>query len=148
MLGRNMRRFGVPYVEGLLAGEDYGQLAELSAIVCGSDRFAPAAPDYGLPPPGFLFVEAMCWFAQAERSGAWTYYEATPRPRQEAMARTLRTYAPAGYADWYECGMADWEDEERMRPVDQWTRANTAEAARWLREFARQHREVMIELTA
>lgn len=143
-----MRRFGVQYVDGLLTGEDYHQLAELSAIVCGSDRFAPAAPDYGLPLPGFVFVEALCWFAQAARSGAWTYYEATPRPRQEAMARALRGHGPVGYADWYERGMTEWEDEDRMRAVDCWMEANTAAAERWLREFVRQHREVMIELTA
>jgi hypothetical protein len=143
-----MRRFSVQHVEGILAGDDYRQLAELSAMLCGSARFSHAAPDYGLPPPAFVFVEALCWFAQASRSGAWTYYEVTPRSRQDLMSRALLTYAPPDYGIWYERGMVDWECEERMQAVDEWIRANEAYAERWLRELAVDNREVVIDLTA
>jgi hypothetical protein len=102
-----MARFGSKYIDELIAGDEYGQLAEISAIFCGCARFSRRAPDYGLPPVGFMFVETLLWFAHAIRSGVWTYFEATPVLRQEAMFLTLREHAPQGFADWYKRGMQD-----------------------------------------
>jgi hypothetical protein len=143
-----MRRFGIEYIDRLLAGEEHGQLAELSSIICGSSMFSRHAPDYGLPPAAFLFVEALCWFAQAARSGVWTYYEATPLPRQLAMSESLRRFAPSGYAEWYARGMALWHDEEKIPAVDNWIKSTDSEAKRWLRQLAVTNRDEILAATA
>jgi len=143
-----MRRFGVEYIDRLLTGKEYGQLAELSSIICGSPRFSRNVIDYGLPPIAFTFVEALCWFAQAIRSGVWKYYEAIPLPRQEAMSKALRRLAPAGYAEWYERGMAIWDDEEKISAVDNWIEGNDIEAQKWLRQLAAANRDEILAVTA
>jgi hypothetical protein len=143
-----MRRFSVEYVDKLLAVADYGPLAELSAIAWGSPMFSRNAPEYGLPRPLFVVVEGLCWLSQAIRSGVWTYYEATPRARQDAMCKALRERAPGDVADFYERGMTDWEDEDKMRAVDQWIEANEGPLLHWLRDFAVENRGAVLEGTA
>jgi hypothetical protein len=142
------RRFSVQYIDRLLNGCEYQQLAEISSIICSSSRFSPSASDWGLPPPAFVFVETLCWFAQAIRSGVWTYFEATPQSRQTAMAKVLREFAPPGFADSYERGMADRRDEEKMSALKKWIVANDKLASKWLREVAIEIRPIIIELAA
>lgn len=143
-----MRRFAVSYVDRLLSTDDYSGIAELCAIISGSATFSPEASDYGLPLVGFTFVESLGWFAQSIRSGAVTYYEATTRFRQEAMLSALRLCAPQANANWYERGMADWPYGERIRALDEWISANDDELHKWLRELLREHRSIVLELTA
>jgi len=141
------RNYAVQYIDRLLDGETYHDLVELSSVMRSSQQYALQAPDYGLPTFAFLFVEILLWFAQAIRSGVWTYYEATPAPRQRAMAAALRAHAPAGFADWYERGMSDWQDEQKIRTVDDWIEANDDVANAWLRLLARENREALLGLT-
>jgi hypothetical protein len=143
-----MRRFSVEYIDELLAGDDYGQLAQLSSILCASAGFSSGVSDLGLPQPALLFVEALCWFAQALRSGAWTYYEATPLDRQEAVLSALRAHAPPEFGEWYEYGLAHWESPERMQAADEWIEANEGKAERWLRDYLAANRAMVIALTA
>jgi hypothetical protein len=143
-----MRRFSASYVDRLLKGDDYPQLAELCAIVCGASSFSPDKSDYNLPTPAVTFVEALGWFAQTIRSGAITYFEATSRARQEAMSNAMRDYAPETYAIWYERGMANWTDELKIRALDDWVAANEDAVHAWLRKLIVDHREIMLELTA
>ena len=141
------RKHTIDYIARLLDGNAYGDLIELSSAMLSSPRFAADAPDYGLPQFALLFVEALQWFAQANRSGVWTYYEATPISRQHAMAAALRDQAPPNFADWYERGMADWTDERKIRAVDEWMEANDNSAHAWLRKLVRENSEALFALT-
>jgi hypothetical protein len=144
---RLMPRYSVTFIDNLLTSDNPPRLAELSSIVCGTDKFEASSPDYGLPPIAFLFVEGLLWMSQALRSGVWTYYEATPISRQNALRGALRQFAPAAYGDWYERGMIDWKDEVRIEQVDKWMEANEAGFLEWLRELLVANREVVISLT-
>ncbi len=137
------RNYAVQQIDRLIDGETYHDLVELSSVMRSSQQYALQAPEYGLPTFAFLFVETLLWFAQAIRSGVWTYYEATPATRQRVMAAALRAHGPAGFADWYERGMADWQDELRIRVVDDWIEANDDAANAWLRLLARENREAL-----
>ncbi len=79
------------YLDKTFSERDEASLAFLSSLVCGTQAFDERHAIYGLPPPLFLFVEDLLWFAQAWRSGSWTYFEATPPERQQAMLEALRT---------------------------------------------------------
>ena len=141
------RQYAVRYIDRLLDGDTYHDLVDLSSAMCSSPQYASQAPDYGLPTFAFLFAETLLWFAQAIRSGVWTYYEATPTPRQRALAAALRAHAPAGFADWYERGMSDWQDEQKIQAVDEWMEANDHAANAWLRRLARENREALLAMT-
>ena len=142
-----MGRFSDQYIDELLGGNKPLQLAEISAIICGSACFNLQATDYGLPVVGFVYVEVLTWFAQAIRSSVWTYYEATPLVRQETMLSALRRLAPPSFSDWYERGMREWTDEERIRVVDSWLEANDEVAQKWLRNLLAENRNVLRQLT-
>ena len=141
-------KFATAYVDRLLADSTYESLAELSSAICSSARFNAELRDYGLPRFAFLFVETLLWFAQGERSGAWTYYEATPQARQDAMLDTLRRDAPEEFSSWYERGMHDWSDEIRIAAVDTWIEAHGEATYRWLRALAANNRVTLLELVA
>jgi hypothetical protein len=142
------RKYATEYIDRLLAEATYDDLAALSAAICSSVRFNATSPDYGLPPFAFLFAETLLWFAQAARSGVWTYYEATSPARQGAMLIALRQAAPPEFALWYERGMHDWRDETRIAAVDDWIEANDDVAHEWLRALVKRSRETLLELTA
>jgi hypothetical protein len=142
-----MRRYSLEYVDRLLDGRDYGELADLSSHVCGSAQFELSAADYGLPLSAFVFVESLLWMAMAVRSGAQTYFEAAPHARQVRMLDALREHAPAEYATWYSRGMTDWRDELQMDLHDRWVAANEEGANQWLRGLANANRDVFVELT-
>ncbi|MDB5430186.1 MAG: hypothetical protein JWP35_1302 [Caulobacter sp.] len=112
------------YVDGLFVAREYDGLVWLSSLVCGADGFNLASPSYGLPSSLFLFAEGLQWFAQGIRSGVWTYFEATPVPRQELMQALLRTNGPPGFSEHYAVGMGAWRSPEAMLVVDQWLEAN------------------------
>ncbi len=143
-----MRKYSTSYVDELLAKAGYADLVELSSVICSSTRFKADAPDYGLPEFAFVFVEALAWFAQAIRSGVWTYYEATTLERQAAMLGALRTIGPAKFAEAYESGCLHWRDEQSINVVDKWIEANEEVAANWLHSLARTNRQRMLDLTA
>jgi hypothetical protein len=141
-------KFAAEYVDRLLADATYESLADLSSAICSSLKFNAELPDYGLPHVAFIFVETLLWFAQGERSGVWTYYEATPRPRQDAMLDALRRGAPEELSSWYERGMRDWSDEDRIAAVDTWIEAHGEAANQWLRALAANNREALLALVA
>jgi hypothetical protein len=140
------RKYAIDYINRLIDGETYHDLVELSSAMCSAAHFELKSHDYGLPAFAFLFAETLLWFAQSFRSGVWTYYEATPVSRQQTMVAALRSYAPEGYADWYERGMADWQDEQRIHAVDAWIHANDEAASVWLRSFVRANREALLAM--
>jgi hypothetical protein len=139
--------FSSKWVNDLIDGDEYGQLAELSAILWSWQQLNhKGVVDNRLPIPAFVFVEALTWWAQASRSGAWTYFEATVSQRQKEMLAALRTHAPEGYAEWYAFGMEHWKSPEKMKPLDSWMESNDEAATDWLRKHVRQYREVILEL--
>jgi hypothetical protein len=112
------RKYAESYIAGLIAGNEYGNLFDLSSAICSCPSFAPSKPDYGLPTPAFVYVESLLWFAQAIRSGVWTYYEATTLERQSVMNAALQEFAPDDFALHYAHGMRDWQDETKIDAVD------------------------------
>ena len=78
------------YLNTLCEAREYEGLTWISAVLCGSSSFDGTAAAYGLPTPLFLLVESLAWFAQGVRSGAWTYFEATPLAQQLAMLKALK----------------------------------------------------------
>jgi hypothetical protein len=142
------RKYSEPYVDKLLEGTDFGDLVGLSQCLCSSRQFIVSSQNYGLPQSAFVFVETLRWFAQAIRSGVWTYYESTQPLHQTSTRAALKAHAPKDFAVWYSRGMADWEDEEKIPAVDQWMEANESTANEWLRVHANTHRHLVLELTA
>ncbi|MBI2837560.1 MAG: hypothetical protein HYX75_04560 [Acidobacteria bacterium] len=133
-------KFSRPYLDKLFSSAEYSQLVELSGILCGSEIFDPDEPDYGFPTPVFVLVESLVWFAQASRSGVWSYFEATPMARQQAMLRALEREAPGGFALQYAMGMRDWQVKTRMKKVERWMKAHEEENNFWLWRLAWAHR--------
>lgn len=82
-------------------------------------------PSYGFPDPAFNFLERLAWFAQGTRSGAWTYFEATPPERQHAMLSVLRRdFDHADFSAQYAFGMDNWQVPTSMKALDAWLDAN------------------------
>jgi hypothetical protein len=94
-----MPKFSQAYLDTLFSSPDFSKLVELCGYL--QDGLNRSEPGYGYPQPVFVFLESLLWFSQAIRSGAWTYYEATPRARQDAMLRALEREAPRGFAAHY-----------------------------------------------
>lgn len=109
-----MTRFSETYIDRLLASGKYDALVELQGIFWSWSDSAAHHPQYGLTPAVFTFVETLNWFSQAIRSGAWTYFEATPTGRQNAMLTALQRLAPAEFTARYEEGIKHWRDQEMM----------------------------------
>lgn len=142
------RKYAESYIDKLISDTEYRSLVDLSSALCSAQEFTMRKPDYGLPATAFVFVETLLWFAQAIRSGVWTYYEATPEDRQSRMQAALHQFAPTDFGDQYSHGMRDWQDEEKIAEVDTWIEANDERANGWLREHARTSRAELLEVTA
>jgi hypothetical protein len=141
--GAMTRKYSSRYWDSLFSSREYGRLVDLSSAVCSCSVFRPDDPEYGLPRAAFTFVEGLLWFAQANRSGVWTYFESTPQPRQSAMLDALETGdAPPGFAAHYALGMRDWKAEDKSAQVDSWIRAHDAENNEWLWHVAEEHRSL------
>ena len=122
---------------------------DLSSALCSGSVFRPQELQYGLPLPAFTFVESLLWFAQAQRSGVWTYFESTPPERQAAMLQTLESNpAPAGFAEHYALGMNNGKDVEKLDVVDLWIRAHDVDNNAWLWRIADEHRALFEALCA
>jgi hypothetical protein len=133
-----MPKFSRAYMDALFSSHDNSKLVELSGYL--QEGLNRGDPTYGYPQAVFVFMESLLWFAQAIRSGAWTYYEATPRARQQAMLRALEGEAPAGFATHYSLGMQNWQDESRIGVVDTWIEDHDEDNNRWLWRLANEHR--------
>jgi len=140
--------FSPGYLESLFTPGRYENLVEISSILSGSASFAPAREDYGLELPLFAFIEGLAWFAQSLRSGAWTYFEATPTERQSRMLEALKSLAPAGFAAHYAFGMSSWRDEVAMRQLDNWLEEHDSENNNWFWRVAEAHRAQWLRAVA
>ena len=139
-------RYSSNYLDRLFSSDAYEDLVQISSLLCATDRFSSSENDYGLPEPLFVFVETLAWFAQSWRSGAWTYYEATPLTRQTAMHRALEGAANPALAQCYAEGMQKWRDPEAMHTVDDWMQRQHDDVMGWLRGLVRTNRTRIEEL--
>jgi hypothetical protein len=141
-------QFSPAYLESLFTPGRYENLVEISSFLSGSASFAPEREDYGLELPLFAFVESLAWFAQSVRSGAWTYFEATPTKRQARMREALESLAPAGFAAHYALGMSSWREEVAMRQLDNWLEQHDSENNKWLWHHLETHRAQWLRAVA
>jgi hypothetical protein len=139
-----MPKFSQAYLDTLFASPDYSKLVELSGYL--QDGLIRSEPTYRYPRPAFVFLESLFWFAQAIRSGALTYYEATPKARQDAMLDALESEAPQGVATHYALGMQSWQDEQRIEVVDLWIESHDEENNTWLWRLVNEHRHAIEQL--
>jgi hypothetical protein len=139
-----MPKFSQAYLDSLFSSRDYCKLVELSGYL--QDGLSRSDPTYGYPQPVFVFLESLIWFAQAIRSGALTYYEATPKARQDAMLDALEREAPRGFATHYSLGMQGWQDERKIKIVDLWIESHDEENNRWLWRLVNEHRDAIERL--
>lgn len=139
-------KFSQAYFDALFSSPDCSKLVELCAYLPGAGCYSPSEPCYGYPQPVFVFVESLVWFSQAIRSGAWTYYEATPGARQDAMLDALKCEAPTEFATHYALGMRDWRDEQKIEAVDMWMQNHDEDNNRWLWRLVNKHRSAIERL--
>jgi len=139
-----MPKFSQAYLDALFSSRDYDKLAELAGYLQGG--LSLGDPTYGCSRPVFAFLESLLWFAQAIRSGVWTYYEATPRARQDAMLGALESLAPEGFATHYALGMRSWQDERTIGVVDAWIENHDEDNNRWLWSLVDEHRATFARL--
>jgi hypothetical protein len=141
------QKFSSGYWDSLFKSCEYGGLVDLSSALCSCSAFKLIDTEYGLPRPAFLFVEGLLWFAQAHRSGVWTYFEATPERRQSAMLSALEDGdAPPEFAANYAFGMRNWKDEGKIGQVDCWILAHDRENTSWLWRVADEHRVLFVHI--
>ena len=134
------QRFSDGYRDALFASGDSRRLTELCSVITSSQLYDPERPDYGLVPEAFMIVESLTWLAQAVRSGIVTYYEATASSTQQSMLEVLQQLAAPELAEYYELGMAAWEEERKASVIDAWAMQNDQKNHDSLMEFARQNK--------
>jgi hypothetical protein len=137
------RKFSQAYLDQLFSAPDFSKFVEINGYLVGSDAYDRSQPTYGFPEPVFVFTEGLIWFSQAIRSGVWTYYEATPPFRQEAMLRALKEHAPKGFAAKYALGMKNWQRKSKMAGLDEWIRDHEDDCNRWLWHLITEHRPTL-----
>src|SRR5512140_2057350 len=127
-----MARYTDAYIDRLLASAEFETLVELQSILWSSPMRDVHDPQYGMPGAVFAFVETLSWFSQAIRSGTWTYFEATPIERQEALHAQLLRLAPAEFSEQYGRGIKHWRDQAKIKDVDRWISENESTCNDWL----------------
>lgn len=126
-----MPRYSAQYLAKLLAQRDYGALVELQGIALGWDGVDANLPSYGWPQPIFVVFEMLTWLAQADRSGVWTYYEATPVARLECVLVTLEVLQAVELRQQFAYGKAYWHDAEAIGELDNWICRNEQTLIEW-----------------
>jgi hypothetical protein len=134
------RKFNQDYLDQLFSAPDFSKFVEINGYLIGSDVYDRSQPTYGFPVPVFVFKESLIWFSQSIRSGARTYYEATPSFRQVAMRDALKLHAPDELGLQYELGMKDWRHKARIARVSQWISSREDVCHRWLWHLSLEHR--------
>jgi hypothetical protein len=138
-------QFSAAYLDALFTPGKYENLCEIVALIEGSETFDREVDNYGLGSHLFILVESLVWFAQSVRSGAWTYFEVTPRARQLRMLAALDTLAPEGFAEHYKTGMEMWQDEFAMLQLDRWMEEHDDENNQWLWRLAHEQRSAVLK---
>ncbi len=127
-----MARYTDAYIDRLISSKGFLELVELQGIFFGWSGCDFNLPNFGFHSSVFTFNESLTWFSQAIRSGVWTYYEATPIERQEAMFAALQIHAPIEFSKQYKYGIEHWKDVERIESLDSWIEDNEFMCNEWL----------------
>jgi hypothetical protein len=138
------RKFSEQFIDRLLSDVTEGSMAELSSILCGSAQFHVESPDYGFPVGLFVFCEVLLWISQTERSGSYTYFDATPVSRQKILIDALESLRAHDLARTYRRGMANVDDSETNR----WVNENGTAVRNWLRSLSISQRDEILRLTS
>jgi hypothetical protein len=134
-----MPRYSAQYLAQLLTQHDYGALVDLQGIALGWDGLDANLPYFGWPQPIFVVFEMLTWLAQADRSGVWTYYEATPVARLECALVTLDVLKAVELRHQYAYGKAHWQDAEATTELDNWIRENEQTIIEWAYAVLAEH---------
>jgi hypothetical protein len=135
-------RYSERYLESLLDSTQYDSLVELQGLLLLVPGYDGSQPARGLAPHFFVVVEALQWFAQTSRSGVWTYFEATPPQRQQAMVDALTSLGADELARRYRFGIERWRDPTAIAELEAWMEATDEATHQWLRTLLRTHRTV------
>lgn len=138
------RKFSEQFINRLIDDSKENSFEELSSILCGSSHFRIEEPDYGLPRAIFAFCEVLLWFAQSERSGSNTYFEATPSNRQLALCDALECLQAYELMQTYRRAMTCQDDEF----IHHWMYENAQAVRRWLQELLVSNRAIILQLTS
>lgn len=141
------RRFAVEYIDSLLARSDESAQAELIGVMTSWSGYDRSQHLCGLTQALLAYVEATCWLAQSFRSGAWTYYEATPESVQRDVRDALRRLGRADFCEIYGEGMREWAQPSRAVNVDAWLMRNEHLLRLWLKTVAEAHREDILTIS-
>ncbi|MBV6322656.1 hypothetical protein [Duganella violaceipulchra] len=126
-----MPRYSAQYLSQLLTRRDYGALVDLQGVALGWEGYDARLPSFGWPQPIFVIFEILTWLAQADRSGVWTYYEATPVVRLDCALATLEMLKAVELQQQYAHGKMHWQDSEVSRKLDYWIRENEQTIIEW-----------------
>ncbi|MYM96366.1 hypothetical protein [Duganella vulcania] len=126
-----MPRYSDHYLAQLLAQRDYLALVDLQGVASGWEGFDKNLPSFGWPCPIFVVFELVTWLAQADRSGVWTYYEATPVARSDCVLTTLDSLGAVEFHQQYARGKERWQNYEESEKLDKWIRENEQTLIDW-----------------
>jgi hypothetical protein len=115
-----MPRYSAHYLTQLLAQRNYEALVDLQGVALGWDGFDTEHPSFGCPYPIFVVFELVTWLAHSDRSGVWTYYEATPVARVDCVLATLEILGAFELHKQYSYGRENWQDEDASEKLDRW----------------------------
>lgn len=134
-----MPRYSAHYLAQLLRQRDYSALVDLQGIALGWEGFDKEIPAFGWPAPIFVVFELLTWLAQADRSGVWTYYEATPVGRLDCVLATLDRLKAVELHRQYAYGKQHWQDDKASEKLDLWIRENEQTIIDWAFAVLREH---------
>ena len=126
-----MRRYSAQYITQLLAQRDYGALVDLQGVGLGWDGFDSEHPTFGWPYPIFAVFELVTWIAHADRSGDWTYYEATPVARVDSVLAALDRLKAVELHRQYAYGKENWQNNGATDKLDHLIRENEQLIINW-----------------
>ena len=118
-----MPRYSTSYLAQLLERRDYTALVDLQGVALGWEGFSKDDPSFGWPLPVFVVFELLTWLAVADRSGVWTYYDATPVARLNCVLTALDKLQAVELHRQYGYGKDHWKDEKASEALDHWIRA-------------------------
>lgn len=134
-----MPRYSQQYIANLIGQHDYEALVDLQRAASGSTLYDTRHPSFGWPCAIFVIFELVTWIAQADRSGVWTYYEATPFARMNCVLATLETLGAVELHQQYAYGRKHWQDEDACDKLDPWIRENEPAIIDWAFEVLKSH---------
>ncbi len=99
-----------------------------------------------LPERSWLFCRLVEWMS-ANRSGVWTYYEATSEPLLSQISSTIRRYPELrAVSEYFDRGMRTWKSEPEINQVDQWLDSNERQLHVDLMHIAGQEKDLIVKL--